>query len=160
MTAKWVLALLVLFWANNVQANPLIGKQGYLVAQTNQASPITQIAQAQFSEEKINNYARAVLAIEMKRAEILQRAMSSSEWAIAAQKASARGITVCDMSKEEQTTMIQALCKELFSFAEQERRRQGFEKNSEFNQMTRALQQDNQLQERVRRKMSELTGNK
>jgi len=154
MAARLVLALLVLCWANPVQAELPLHRYRGLVAQN------TLIAQIQFSEEKINNYARAVLAIETKRAEILQRAMSSSEWAIAAQKASARGITVCDMSKEEQTTTIQTLCKELFSFAEQERRRYGFEKNSEFNQMTRALQQDTQLQERVRRKMSELTGNK
>jgi Domain of unknown function (DUF4168) len=176
MTGKLFLGLMIIFWANNVQAASLFYKHNFdltqsnsepaLIAQVNlNAQPnlnaqANLIAQVQFSEEKINSYARAVLAIEMKRAEILQRAMSSADWSVAAQKASARGVNVCDMTKEEQNSTIQSLCRELFNFAEQERRRNGFEKNSEFNQMTRALQQDGQLQERIRRKMSEFSGNR
>lgn len=113
------------------------------------------LAQSKFSEEKITNYARAAHAIEQKRTEILQRATSSPDWAVVSQKANARGLNICDLAKEEQTGAIQSLCRELFIFAEQERRRNGFDTNSEFNHMTRALQQDRTLQERVRRRLAE-----
>ncbi|MDX1976884.1 MAG: DUF4168 domain-containing protein [Pseudanabaenaceae cyanobacterium bins.68] len=112
-------------------------------------------AQVKFSEEKITSYAKAAHAIEQKRTEILQRATSSPDWTVVSQKATARGLNVCDLAKEEQTGVIETLCRELFDFAQQERRRNGFDSNSEFNQMTRALQQDRILQEKVRRKIAE-----
>jgi 4-hydroxyphenylpyruvate dioxygenase-like putative hemolysin len=108
----------------------------------------------------VNSYAKAAYAIEVKRTEVWKRALGTADYAAASQKATAKGVTICDMTKEEQAPTIQALCKELFNFAEQERRRNGFEKNSDFNQMTRALQQDSLLQERIRRKIAELSGSK
>jgi len=154
MAKKFILILFILFWAKGAQgaqADPMFIKQNLYISQANQT---------QFSEEKVSKYAKAAYAIEVKRAEILQRALGTPDYAAASQKAIAKGVTICEIAKEEQTTTIQSLCKELFNFAEQERRRNGFEKNSEFNQMTRALQQDSQLQERIRRKMLELSGNK
>jgi len=111
---------------------------------------------AQPSEKQLNNYARAVYEIELKRTELLGRARTHPNWDRVSQLASERRVSVCDLRTEEQPEFLRPLCSELFAFAEQERQRRGFATNRDFNEITKLQQQEPRVQKYIQQKLLEL----
>jgi hypothetical protein len=120
-------------------------------------APIAQ-AQAQFSEDQISRYAVAAEAIEGKRDEVLRRAKNNQGWGSVARLAETRNIYVCDLSPSEQPDFLRSLCGDLINYSQEAIRRNGFTNNSEFNQITKAQQQDGQLQRRIQMKIVQMRG--
>ncbi|AFY74895.1 hypothetical protein Syn7502_02973 [Synechococcus sp. PCC 7502] len=121
---------------------------GYFILTLLPSLPVHAQA-VQFSDDQIRRYAGAASAIEKKREEVWRRARSYEGWTSLKSKADTQGVTVCGLKKSEQPPVIQSLCGELFEFSEQEIRRNGFSTNRDFNQITQAQQQNNQLQRRI-----------
>ncbi|NJK60657.1 MAG: DUF4168 domain-containing protein [Oscillatoriales cyanobacterium SM2_1_8] len=111
---------------------------------------------AQPNEDQLNNYARAVYEIELKRTELLTRARTYPNWERVARLAGDRNVSVCDLRPEEQPDFLRPLCGELFAFAEQERQRRGFATNRDFNEITKLQQQEPRVQRYIQQKMLEL----
>jgi hypothetical protein len=114
----------------------------------------------QFNDDQIRRYAGAASAIEKKRDDVWRRAKAYEGWNSLTNKAEAQGVTVCGLKKSEQPPVIQTLCGELFDFSEQEIRRNGFSSNRDFNQITQAQKQNNQLQKRIQAEIIELNSPK
>jgi len=123
--------------------------------------PIPVLAEVvQFNDDQIRRYAGAATAIERKRDDVWRRAKAYEGWTNLKSKADVQGVTVCGLKKSEQPPIILSLCSELFEFSEQEIRRNGFSSNRDFNQITQAQQQNNQLQKRIQAAILELSNPK
>lgn len=114
----------------------------------------------QFSDDQIKRYAGAAAEIEKKRDDVWRRAKAYEGWNSLKSNADAQGVNVCGLKKPEQPPIIQSLCGELFEFSEQEIRRHGFSSNRDFNQITQAQKQNNQLQRRIQMEILELNNPK
>jgi len=124
-----------------------ISTGGDISAQNSSATP-------NFSEDQLVRYVQAVRSIERRRSQILLQAKNSQAWAVSVQLAEQTNSDVCALQQPPE--VIKALCKELFTFSEQEIRRHGLT-NREFNQITIAQQQNPQLQGRIQALLQQKT---
>jgi hypothetical protein len=111
------------------------------------------------SDDEVTRYAKAVLAIEGKRRQIYADAKGLPEWNSVSQKASSKGVNVCDLSQAELPGNIYSLCQQLFKASQTEVSRYGFD-NSTFNRITQAQQRDRQLQQRIQTQMVQINNSR
>lgn len=116
-------------------------------------------AQANISDDEVNRYAKAVLAIEGKRRQIYADAKGLPEWGNISQQAATKGVNVCDLSQTELPGNIYSLCQQLFKASQTEVSRYGFD-NTTFNRITQAQKRDRQLQQRIQTQMVQINSNR
>lgn len=135
----------------------LLGSLSMAIAPSSmQSQAQAQTSQTSFSEADIARYAKAALAIETKRQQVYANAKKLPEWSAIANRAESQGVKVCDLRPEELPSSIQSICNSLIDFSEQVVRNHEFRGNADFNRITRAQQQDDQLQRRIQGKIMEL----
>ncbi|NJK35947.1 MAG: DUF4168 domain-containing protein [Oscillatoriales cyanobacterium SM2_2_1] len=117
--------------------------------------PVAAQTMGSFSEDQLNRFVQATNVIERRREDVLRRAKRQEGWREVAQLAESRGVNVCDLERREQPKFLQELCQELFTYSEQELRRLNLS-NRDFNQMTRAIERDQQLQVMVQNRLLQL----
>jgi type II secretory pathway pseudopilin PulG len=152
---RWQLSRFLLSGLTGISIG-LLGSLSMAIAPSSmQSQAQAQASQTSFSEADIAHYAKAALAIETKRQQVYSSAKKLPEWSAIANRAESQGVKVCDL-REELPGSIQSVCNELINFSQQVIRDNAFRGNADFNRITRAQQQDDQLQRRIQGKIMEL----
>ncbi len=119
------------------------------------SQPLAQ-ARGEYTDDQIERYTKAVMAIENKRLQVYASAKRLTEWRTISNLAGNRNAYICNLDDTDLTDSLQSLCRDFFSYSRQVVKSHGFDPAT-FNRMTRDQQTNTKLRDRIQAKMIELS---